>query len=107
MPDFPTDLPTRFRSTVHGAVFADRARHLDSLNPGDTLLLVPDPPDAEEPAVWVHLATGDPVGHLPPAIATVLAPWMLQGGRASATVLEVGGEQVPSWRRLLVEVVCG
>jgi hypothetical protein len=103
----PQHVPDRFRATVHGAVFADRARHLDDLRPGDPLLLVPDPPDAEVPAVWVHLAAGDPVGHLPPEIAAALAPWMLGGGRARATVLEVGGEEVPSWRRLLVEVVCG
>jgi len=99
-------IPGRFRTTVHGAVFAGRERYLDALRPGDPLLLVPDPPDAEEPAVWVHIAGGDPIGHLPPDIAATLAPWMLRGGRARASVLDVGGAEVPSWRRLLLEVEC-
>jgi len=50
---------------------------------------------------------GDPVGHLPPEINAWLAPWMLRGGAASATAVRVGGSEVPSWKRLLIEVCCG
>lgn len=98
------DAPSAFRSTVHGMVFASRAAHFDALAPGDPLILIPDPPGEEEPAVWVHLPGGDPVGHLPPEISLWLAPWMLAGGRASASVVKVGGADTPSWKRLLIEV---
>jgi hypothetical protein len=95
-----------FRTTVHGTVFAHRASHLEELRAGDELILIPDPPDADEPAVWVHLRGGDPVGHLPPEINAWLAPWMLRGGSASATALRVRGSDSPSWKRLLIEVTC-
>ena len=97
---------TSFRTTVHGTVFARRTQTLRAATAGDQLLLIPDPPDATEPAVWVHLSGGDPVGHLPPEINAWLAPWMLRGGAASATVIRVGGSEVPSWKRLLIEVRC-
>jgi hypothetical protein len=100
------DHPTTFRTTVHGTVFGHRASHVDELAAGDRLLLIPDPPGEEDPAVWVHLPEGDPVGHLPPEINAWLAPWMMRGGAASARTLRVGGNDVPSWKRLLIEVSC-
>ena len=98
--------PETFRTTVHGTVFGHRAAHLDELCAGDRLLLIPDPPGEDDPAVWVHLPEGDPVGHLPPEINAWLAPFMMRGGAASATALRVGGTDVPSWKRLLIEVKC-
>ncbi len=98
--------PATFRTTVHGTVFGRRAAHLGALNRGDRLLLIPDPPGASEPAVWVHLPSGDPLGHLPPEINQWLAPLMLSGGSASATTIRVGDDNVPSWKRLLIEVRC-
>ena len=113
----PAGPPARFRSTVHGTVFAGRDRHLEALNPGDSLVLIPDPPD--EPGqtagragaggpgvVWVHLPAGDPVGYLPPEIGGWLGPWLRAGGRTRATALRVGNDRVPSWRRLVVDVRC-
>ncbi len=105
-PPFPAGQPTCFRSTVHGTVFADRSRHLESMSDGDRLELIPDPPVNEEPEVWVHLESGDPIGHLPPEIARWLWPWLRGGGVARATALRVRGAEVPSWRRVVLEVVC-
>ena len=99
------DRPASFRTTVHGTVFGHRASHLDEVAVGDELVLIPDPPGEEEPAVWVHLRGGDPVGHLPPEINAWLAPWLLHGGVASATAVKIGGSEVPSWKRLVIEVV--
>ena len=70
------------------------------------LLLVADPPGQDHPGVWVHLVSGEPVGHLPPEIASWLWPWLASGGRACASTVRVGGHDTPSWRRLLVEVRC-
>jgi hypothetical protein len=95
-----------FRATVHGLVFADRTRCLDSMRPGDDLMLIPDPPGSRSDQVWVHLAGGDPVGHLPNEIGRWLAPWMRRGGRVRATTVKVGNADVPSWKRLLIEVSC-
>jgi len=106
LPPFPTGRPTSFRATVHGTVFAGRDRHLSRMSEGDRLHLIPDPPIQEEPEVWVHLESGEPVGHLPPEIGSWLAPWMLRGGGARARVLRVKGSDAPSWGRLLVEVDC-
>lgn len=100
------DHPASFRTTVHGTVFGDRSAHLDELEVGDRLVLIPDPPGEEEPAVWVHLQKGDPVGHLPPEINAWLAPWMLRGGAASAIAVRVSGSDVPSWKRLVIQVLC-
>lgn len=100
------DPPSTFRATVHGTVFGHRASHLDELGPGDQLLLIPDPPGDDDPAVWVHLPAGDPVGHLPPEINAWLAPYMMRGGAVSAVTIRVGGTEVPSWKRLLIEVRC-
>jgi hypothetical protein len=106
IPPLPAHHPSTFRSTVHGTVFAERAARLESMVPGDPLVLIPDPPGEEDPAVWVHLMGGDPIGHLPPEINAWLAPWLLRGGAATAVVVRVEGVEVPSWRRLLVEVRC-
>jgi hypothetical protein len=105
--DLPSHHPTTFRATVHGTVFGRRSGHLDDLEPGDELLLIPDPPGEEDPEVWVHLPEGDPVGHLPPEINAWLVPWMLRGGAASAVTIRVRGSEVPSWKRLLIQVRCG
>ena len=102
----PAGPPARFRSTVHGTVFGGRDRHLDALNPGDALVLIPDPADGRHGAVWVHLPAGDPVGYLPPEIGGWLGPWLRAGGRTRATALRVGNDRVPSWRRLVVDVRC-
>jgi hypothetical protein len=105
-PPFPTGCPRHFRSTVHGTVFAGRDRHLARMHPGDRVVLVPDPPGQTDPEVWVHLESGDPIGHLPPEISSWLWPWLRRGGAASAVALAVHGADTPSWRRLLVEVSC-
>jgi hypothetical protein len=106
LPPFPEDRPARFRATVHGTIFAERALALERLATGDGVMLIPDPPVEEEPRVWVHLTTGEPVGYLPTEIGDWLAPWLLRGGGARAKVLRVSGADTPSWRRLLVEVAC-
>jgi hypothetical protein len=106
VPDYPAGRPRTFRATVHGTVFADRERHLDGLTRGDPVVLIPDPPGQEEPGVWVHLRTGEPVGHLPPEISRWLWPWLAHGGRAVGHASAVHGSEVPSWRRLVVEVDC-
>lgn len=106
-PKFPPGQPRHFRSTVHGTVFAGRDRYVDAMHDGDPVTLVPDPPGQDDPGVWVHLPSGEPVGHLPPEIARWLWPWMRGGGAATARALRVHGADCPSWRRLLVEVRCG
>lgn len=106
IPPLPDEQPATFQATVHGTVFGERAAYLNTIEAGDALLLIPDPPTEDEPAVWVHLLEGDPVGHLPPEINAWLAPWLLRGGAASASALRVGGSETPSWKRLVVEVRC-
>lgn len=106
IPPLPDARPPTFRTTVHGTVFGDRAAHVAEVEQGDRLLLIPDPPTEEDPAVWVHAAAGDPLGHLPPEINHWLAPWLLRGGAATARALRVRGAEVPSWKRLLIEVRC-
>lgn len=105
-PPFPRGRPRSFRSTLHGSVFAGRDRHLADVREGDSLALLADPPGQEVPQVWVHLSTGDPIGHLPPEISEWLCAWMQEGGRVHATAVKVRGDDVPSWRRLVLEVVC-
>ena len=92
---------------MHGTVFAGRDRLIDAMHAGDPVRLVPDPPGQDDPEVWVHLPTGEPVGHLPPEICRWLWPWMRRGGLARAHALRVHGADVPSWRRLLLQVDCG
>ncbi len=93
-----------FSTAVHGTVFGERTRVVHRLHAGDAVLLIPDPPGAEVPAVWVHAVGGDVVGHLPQQIAAWLAPWMLEGGRCQARVESVGTDDIASWRRLFVHV---
>jgi hypothetical protein len=102
---FPTDHEA-FSTAVHGTVFAARARVVDRLQAGDAVLLIPDPPGAEVPAVWVHAHGGDVVGHVPQQVAAWLAPWMLGGGRCQASVESIGTADVESWRRLVIRVRC-
>jgi hypothetical protein len=110
MPDpsreFPEGRARRFRATVHGTVFAGREGLLARLREGDAVRLVADPPGQGAPGVWVHLASGDPIGHLPPEIARWLWAWLAGGGRAEAVAVHVGGEDEPSWRRVVLEVTC-
>ncbi len=91
---------------MQGTVFAQRAEVVHRLRPGDPLILVPDPPGVEIPAVWVHARGGDVVGHVPLEVAAWLAPWMLDGGRCHAEVDRVGPDDVESWRRLVIVVSC-
>lgn len=103
----PPDQPDTFRATVHGTVFGERAARVAQVADGEALVLIPDPPLEDDPMVWVHSRAGDPLGHLPPEINRWLAPWLLRGGAARATAVRVRGDDVPSWRRLVIEVRCG
>lgn len=105
-PPFPRNQPANFRATVHGTVFGSRAEVVDLLAEGEELLILPGPPTDEEPGVWVHRCGGDVVGHLPPEIEFWLAPWLLRGGCARARAIRVRGQDVPSWRRVVIEVDC-
>ena len=107
IPPLPADQPPTFRTSVHGTIFGERAAHVAELAQGDELILIPDPPMEEDPAVWVHARGGQPLGHLPPEINAWLAPWLLRGGAATARAVRVHGADVPSWKRLIVEVHCG
>ncbi len=106
-PALPPERPAHFFATVHGTVFGDRFSRVDGLREGDELVLLPGPPVDDEPGVWVHCAGGDVIGHLPPEIEFWLGPWLLRGGSAKARAVRVSGQDVPSWRRLLLEVRCG
>lgn len=103
-PRFPEGWPDSFRATVHGTVFGGRDRHLDDVHAGDAVLLVADPPGQDDPGVWVHLVGGEPIGHLPPEISHWLWPWLSRGGTAEAKAVRVRGEDVPSWRRVVLEI---
>lgn len=98
--------PATFSTAVHGTIFGRRMDVVHRLAAGDVLLLVPDPPGAEVPAVWVHAVGGDVVGHLPVQVAAWLAPWMLEGGRCRARVERIGSDDVASWARLVIVVEC-
>ncbi|MBB4635813.1 hypothetical protein [Longimicrobium terrae] len=106
IPPLPQDHPATFRTSVHGTIFADRAARIDQLGEGDALVLIPDPPMEDDPMVWVHLGTGDPLGHLPPEINQWMATWLLRGGSATATVAKLHGHDVPSYKRLIIEITC-
>jgi hypothetical protein len=94
----------QFHSAVYGTVFGRRMDVVHRLNAGDRLILVPDAPGTDNPAVWVHARGGDVVGHLPFAICGWLVPWMLGGGRCSASVEKIGTDETPSWQRLIIRV---
>lgn len=96
----------RFKTPVYGTVFGKRQEVVQRLHAGDRLILVPDPPGTDNPQVWVHATGGDVVGHLSDDVGRWLCPWMLDGGRCGAFVRKVGDQQVASWRRLIIEVVC-
>ncbi len=96
----------QFTTAVQGTVFGHRGEVVQRLHSGDSLILVPDPPGTDDPTVWVHAPGGDVVGHLSPSIGAWLAPWMLAGGRCAAVVTKVGGDDIASWRRLVIAVRC-
>src|SRR5918992_1388065 len=104
----PAILPetSEFRTPVYGTVFAKRAAVVQRLRPGDSLILVPDPPGIHEPSVWVHAPGGDVVGHLSPDLNSWLVPWMFAGHRCQAVVARVRGSDVASWKRLVIAVRC-
>lgn len=93
-----------FQTPVYGTVFARRSEVLHRLHEGDRLILVPDPPGTYPPSVWVHARGGDVVGHLSPDVNSWLAPWMLSGSCYAAEVAEVRGDDVASYKRLLITV---
>ena len=95
-PPFPEGQPPQFRSTVHGTVFAGRDRFVEMLQAGDTVRLIADPPVQIDPEVWVHMESGEPIGHLPVEIGRWLWPWLSRGGVAEARALRVRGSDVPS-----------
>jgi hypothetical protein len=95
-----------FHSAVYGTVFGRRMDVVHRLHAGDRLILVPDAPGTDNPAVWVHARGGDVVGHLPFALSRWLVPWMLEGGRCSASVEKVGTDEIASWQRLIITVHC-
>jgi hypothetical protein len=102
----PNPHAENFRTAVRGTVFGQRPAVAHRLRPGDSLILVPDPPGVDEPAVWVHARGGDVVGHLAPDINAWLAPWLLAGGRCSAIVSKVNSADTESWRRIIIDVRC-
>ena len=102
----PPGKPPAFRATVHGTLFGGRERHLEDLRAGANLRLIPEY-GTHPSAVWVHLESGDPVGHLPDEIGRWLAPWMARGGTARAKALKVHGPHRPSWKRLVIGVALG
>src|SRR4051812_39118803 len=95
-----------FRSPVYGTVFGHRSQVVHRLHPGDRLILVPDPPGADPPNAWVHARGGDVIGHLSPDVSTWLAPLMLAGSCYAAYVAQVRGDDVASWKRLVIDVRC-
>lgn len=93
-----------FQAPVYGTVFARRSEVVHRLQEGDRLILVPDPPGTYPPSVWVHAQGGDVVGHLSPDVNAWLAPSMLSGSCYAAQVATVRGDDVASYRRLVITV---
>lgn len=93
-----------FSTPVYGTVFGRRSEVVHRLTPGDSLILVPDPPGADPPTVWVHARGGDVVGHLSPDVNSWLAPSMLDGSCYRGEVVAVRGDDVASWKRLVIAV---
>ena len=93
-----------FSTPVYGTVFGRRTEVVRRLNEGDHLILVPDPPGTNPPAVWVHARGGDVVGHLSPDVSSWLAPLMFSGSCYGGQVVDVRGEDVASWKRLVITV---
>ena len=86
-----------FLTPVYGTVFGQRTSVVHRLKEGDKLILVPDPPGIDEPNVWVH-------AHLSPDVNAWLAPTMFGGERYTAEVSRVAGDDVASWKRLVITV---
>ena len=95
-----------FDTPVYGTIFGRRTDVVHRLHEGDQLILVPDPPGTDDPSVWVHAPGGDVVGHLSPDVNAWLVPWMLRGGRCGAVVTHIGGDDVASYKRLIITVRC-
>ena len=95
---------TEFRTPVYGTVFGKRPSVVQRLRQGDRLILVPDPPGTEPPNVWVHARGGDVVGHLSPDVNSWLVPLMLSGECYGAEVAQRFGNDVASWKRLVITV---
>lgn len=93
-----------FSTPVYGTVFGRRSEVVHRLHAGDRLILVPDPPGADPPTVWVHAPGGDVVGHLSPDVNAWLAPSMLEGSCYCSEVVVVRGDDVASWKRLVIAV---
>jgi len=93
-----------FSTPVYGTVFGCRTEVVHRLNRGDRLILVPDPPGTSPLAVWVHARGGDVVGHLSPDVSSWLAPLMFAGSWYGAEVVDVRGDDVASWKRLMIAV---
>ena len=91
-----------FSTAVYGTVFARRTEALHRLQSGDRLILVPDPPGAHPAMVWVHAPGGDVIGHLSPDVSSWLAPFMFAGRCYAAEVSVLRGDDVASWRRLVI-----
>jgi hypothetical protein len=100
----PAPRAEQFSTAVRGTIFGKRGEVARRLHPGDLLLLIPDPPGVEEPAVWVHARGGDVLGHLAPDVNLWLVPWLLAGGRCHATVAKVNSEDTESWKRIIIDV---
>ena len=100
----PAPRAEQFSTAVRGTIFGKRGEIARRLHPGDTLLLIPDPPGVDEPAVWVHARGGDVLGHLAPDVNLWLVPWLLAGGRCLATVAKINSADTESWRRIIIDV---
>src|SRR4051812_50028433 len=88
-----------FHTAVYGTVFGQRTAVVHRLKEGDKLILVPDPPEIDQPNVWVHARGGDVIGHLSPDVNSWLGPSMFGGERYTAGVSRIGGGDVASWKR--------
>lgn len=95
---------SEFETPVYGTIFARRSEAAHRLREGDALILVPDPPGTDEPSVWVHARGGDVVGHLSPDVNAWLAALMNDGERWGAVVTQVNGDDVASYKRLVITV---
>jgi hypothetical protein len=105
MPSIRPGTP-EFETPVYGTVFGKRSDALHRLRLGDQVILVPDPLGTDEPNVWVHAPGGDVVGHLAPDINLWLVPYMLDGARCSGVVTQLAGDDVASYKRLIITVRC-
>ena len=96
-----------FSTALRGSIFGHRAEIAKRLRAGDSLILVPDPPGVDEPAVGVHVRGGDLVGHLAPDVNAWLVPLLRDGGCCQATVAKINSEETESWKRIIIDIRCG